>query len=141
MQAKLITHDHTDQNQDLFGTNSQLQELHRPKFFLILGLCTTRGKHENNNSNKLSSGETICPRRSRRIYVRARMDLQSAQLRWPGHGTVRLGAARWDRQTDGRLMLPYGRGHNNKLLQYMVLWDPSSPIMHIPNGTRSGYPS
>jgi len=62
----------------------------------------TRGKHENNNSNKLSRGETICPRRSQRIYVRARTDPQSAQLWRPGRGTVRLGTARLDRQMDGR---------------------------------------
>jgi len=45
----------------------------------VQALCTVR--------NKLSRGETMPPstprRRSRRIYVRARTDPQSAQLWWP----------------------------------------------------------
>jgi len=51
-------------------------------------------------TNKLSRGETICPRRSRRIYVRA-------QLWWPGLNAARLaGPGGTDRRTDGRT----GRG-------------------------------
>ena len=47
-------------------------------------------------------------RRSRRIYVRARTDPQSAQLWWPGIGAARLAGPggtdrRTDRQTDGRI--------------------------------------
>jgi len=64
-------------------------------------------------NNKLSCGQTICPCGSWRIYVCARMDLQSSQLWWPGLGT------RWetDGQTDRsrhRLMPPpLRRRHNN----------------------------
>jgi len=55
-------------------------------------------------------------RRSRRIYVRARTDPQSAQLWWPGLGAARLaGPGGTDGRTDGsryRLMSPYGGGAN-----------------------------
>jgi len=54
------------------------------------------------DSDKLSRGETICPRRSRRIYVRVRTDPQSAQLWWLGLGVARLaGPGGTDRRTDG----------------------------------------
>jgi len=54
-------------------------------------------------------------RRSRRIYVRARTDPQSAQLWWPGLGAARLaGPGGTDRRTDGRiavsLNVPLRRG-------------------------------
>jgi len=43
-------------------------------------------------------------RRSRRIYVRARTDPQSAQLWWPGPGAARLaGPGGTDRRTGGRI--------------------------------------
>jgi len=74
------------------------------------------------------------PRRSRRIYVRARTDPQSAQLWWPGLGATRLAGlsaahlghvgqtdGQTERQTYGRIVASlnaplYGGGHNNVLL-------------------------
>jgi len=66
---------------------------------------------------ELSRGETICPCRSRRIYVCARTDPQSVQLWWPA-GQLRRSWPRrcqlrqtdgqtdrqTDRQTDGRIV-------------------------------------
>jgi len=57
--------------------------------------------------NKLSCGETISPppRRSRRIYVHAETDPQSAQLWWPGRGAVCIaGPGGTDRWTDRRIV-------------------------------------
>ena len=75
---------------------------------------------------KLSRGETICPRRSRRIYVRAQTDPQSAQLWWPGLGAAHLaGPGGTDKRTDGRiavsLNLPLRRGHNKIQLTSSLL--------------------
>ena len=79
-------------------------------------------------TSKLSRGETICHRRSRRIYVRARTDPQSAQLWWPtvanlagSQRAYSLGQALWHRQTDGRIAVslsaPLRRGHNKAVIE------------------------
>ena len=69
--------------------------------------------------NKLSRSETICPRRSRLIYVRAQTDPQSVQL-WPGRGAARAYSwPRCDQQTDGsrhRSTHPPTAGHKYSVI-------------------------
>ena len=91
-----------------------------------------RGLNRNCTCNKLSHGETTCPRRSRRIYVRARTDPQYAQLWWPA-GLLHCAYSLWLSQlgqTDGRtdgsqhrlIPPPYGGGHNNTPYAHTLLY-------------------
>ena len=72
------------------------------------------------NKQVIARRDDMPPRRSRRIYVRARTDPQSAQLWWPGLGAARLAAPRpggTDRRTDGprhRLIPPMTGGKISK---------------------------
>ena len=83
-------------------------------------LCERRPVHKsppgvtNETSYRATRRDMPPRRRSRRIYVRARTDPQSAQLWWPGIGAARLAGPggtdrRTDRQTDGRIA---AGGHN-----------------------------
>jgi len=61
---------------------------------------STEGKHARHTQQVIARREDMPPRRSRRIYVRARADPQSAQLWWPAVAPKPAGT---DRRTDGRI--------------------------------------